>query len=106
MIYEDDRTEEEKQEYNCLITATDRFMSGWGRAEGGASKCAWAVRPEDCSDMLTWVQDRPDMKYVNVHYRNKWKPRNAAHVHIYIAKRGKHPALPVRGEISAEQLTN
>jgi len=32
---------------NNLITATDRFMSGWGKCEGGVSKCAWACRPQD-----------------------------------------------------------
>lgn len=98
MIYKDDRTEEQMKTHTTLITATDSFLSGWGRAQGGKSKCAWAVKPEDASDMLAWVESRDDMKYVNCHTRNSWKPRNATHVYIYVADRGKHRALPARSE--------
>jgi len=89
----DDRTGGQKKTHRCLITATDRFMSGWGMAKGGASKCAWACRPEDAEKVLAWVDSRSDMKYVA--YRGPkdrpWYPR-AAHVHIYVVTEG-HPAL-------------
>lgn len=92
MIFEDDRTEEQKKTHSVLIAATDSFLSGWGSAEGGASMCAWAVKPEDADDMEYWVEKRSDMKRVRRVGRD-WKPYKAAHAHIYVADRGTHPAL-------------
>lgn len=94
MIINDERTKEEKISHPVLVTATDRFMSGWGGAKGGASKCAWACRREDASAVLAWVENRDEMKYVNVHY-NGWSPRNAAHVSYYVVGED-HPALEGR----------
>lgn len=89
----DDRTFDEKVSHCCLITATDKFLSGWGMADGGASKCAWACRPEDADRVYDWVASRSDMRHVN--YRGPsaaiWRP-HAAHVHIYVVHDG-HPAL-------------
>ena len=87
----DDRTAEQKKTHNWLITATDKFMSGWGQARNGNSKCAWACLPEHADKVLQWVESRSEMKYVNVTNR-PWYPRNAAHVHIYVVEDG-HPAL-------------
>ena len=89
-IRKDDRTEEQKKTHNVLITATDKFMSGWGHASGGASKVAWACKREDVDKVYTWVNNRNDMKYVNINYSGKWHPR-AAHVHIYAVEED-HPA--------------
>ncbi len=86
----DDRTEEQKKTHTVLITATDKFMSGWGLAKNGLSKCAWACRPEDRHKVYNWVKSRSDMKFVNMHHSG-WKPK-AAHVHIYVVKE-THPAL-------------
>jgi len=88
----DKRTKEEKEIYHVLITATDKFLSGWGGAEGGLSKVAWACKPEDSEKVFEWVKNRSDMKNVNIHIHNDWRPRNAVHVQIYIVKEG-HPAL-------------
>ena len=89
----DDRTPEQMQTHTTLITATDRFMSGKGGASGGASKVAWACdTPEKADKLFDWVNSRNEMKYVNIHYNNGWKPRNAAHVHIYVVS-DNHPAL-------------
>ena len=92
-IREDDRTEAEHKTHTCLITATDKFLSGWGHAEGGASKCAWACRPEHAEQVLDWVESRSDMKYVNSRGPSSpaWRPK-AAHVHIYVVH-DNHPAL-------------
>lgn len=90
MKFEDDRTPEEKKSHRTLITATDRFLSGWGGAAGGASKCAWACRPEHVYAVYNWVRSRPEMKYVNI-TRRRWSPK-AAHVHIYVVN-SEHPAL-------------
>jgi len=91
MIYQDDRTPEEHKTHTWLVTATDRFMSGWGHAATGVSKVAWACRQEHMDAVLAWVEAREEMKYVDVH-RNDWHPRNAAHVHIYTVN-SNHPAI-------------
>ena len=90
-IREDDRTPEQKKTHTVLITATDKFLSGWGMAKNGTSKCAWACKPEHASKMFDWVVQRSDMKYVNINYTGKWHPK-AAHVHIYVADED-HPAI-------------
>ena len=82
-VRKDDRTPEQKKTHNWLITATDSFMSGWGEARGGLSKCAWACKSEHVDKVEEWVRNRGDMKYVNVTC-NDWYPRNAKHVHIYV----------------------
>jgi len=88
----DDRTPEQKQTHTVLITATDKFMSGWGKASQGASKCAWACRSDqDWRKVLDWVENRSEMKYVNVNTSGKWYPK-AAHVHIYVVD-DNHPAF-------------
>jgi len=87
----DDRTAEHKKTHTWLVTATDRFMSGWGKCEGGASKCAWACKPEHVDQVFKWVSNRDEMKYVGCTDR-PWYPRNAKHVHIYVVENG-HTAL-------------
>ena len=88
----DDRTTEQKETHTVLITATDKFMSGWGDASGGKSKCAWAcTKDQDWRKVLDWVEGRDEMKYVNVNFSGKWYPQ-AAHVHIYVVD-DNHPAL-------------
>jgi hypothetical protein len=89
-IRQDDRTPEQKKTHTILITATDKFLSGWGQARGGLSKCAWACKPEHADKVFNWVQKRSEMKYVNYN-TGKWYPR-AAHVHIYVVNEG-HNAL-------------
>ena len=91
--YQDDRTADQMKSHTILITATDSFMSGWGGASQGKSKCAWACSPDqDWDKLLDWVENRSDMKYVNVNHSGKWYPKNAAHVHIYVAE-NDHPAF-------------
>ncbi len=88
----DDRNDEQRLTHTWLVTATDRFMSGWGLCgNGGVSKCAWACEGKDVDKVFKWVDDRGEMKYVNVTSR-PWYPRNAAHVHIYVVTEG-HNAL-------------
>jgi len=91
MKYEDNRTPEIKKTHTVLITATDKFMSGWGEASQGASKCAWACKPEHEDKVYNWVKNRSEMKYVNINYSGRWHPK-AAHVHIYVVD-DNHPAL-------------
>jgi hypothetical protein len=86
----DDRTADQKQTHTFLVTATDKFMSGWGMAKGGASKVAWACKPEHYEAVLRWVSSRKEMRYVSATTKT-WRPR-AAHVHIYVVG-DNHPAI-------------
>ena len=91
----DDRTEDQKETHYILVTAIDTFMSGWGGAEGGVSKCAWACDTmERAKFVYQWVESRKEMKRVNL--TTNWNPRNAADVHIYVAEK-HHPAFGSNG---------
>lgn len=82
-IRNDRRTDEQKKTHRWLVTATDRFMSGWGQAEGGASKCAWACQTlAEARECAERIRARGDMRYVNI-TNNPWYPK-AAHVSIYV----------------------
>lgn len=79
----DDRTEAEKKTHRLAVVGTDTFMSGWGRAGGGASYAAWAVRDGDLAGCLSWVESREDMIRVRVVSLDGYRPK-AAHTHIYV----------------------
>lgn len=86
MKTKDDRTAAQRLSHQWLITATDRYMSGWGGARGGLSKCAWACDSREAANAChAWVSARSEMKYVRIRppYGTPWRPR-AAHVHIYV----------------------
>lgn len=100
MIREDDRTPEQHITHRWAVVARDRFMSGWGWAAGGASRCAWAVPLEPnggtraLDDVLTWVRNRKEMRYVNVVNLDTYRPpRGTAHFHIYAVDPATHPAV-------------
>ena len=88
----DDRTDEQRKTHHVLVTATDKALSGWGNAKNGVSRCAWACEPKDYEKVLKWVENRSDMKYVDVKYDGKWHPKNTAHLQIYVVTDG-HRAL-------------
>ena len=87
MIRVDDRTPEQKVTHRWGVVAKDKFMSEWGGAEGGASRCAWACHPEGNIDKLErWVRSRSEMRYVNVVDLNAYHPPpGTVHYHIYVA---------------------
>lgn len=89
----DDRTPEQRKTHIWGVVAKDKFMSGWGGASGGASRCAWACpREVDVYQVLKWVQNRSEMRYVSiVDLRTYRAPRGTAHFHIYVCDPG-HPA--------------
>ena len=94
MERQDDRTTEQKKTHRWGVVATDKFMSGWGQASNGLSKCAWAVKDGlDINKVERWVDNRNEMKYVNVVDLNTYRPSRAtAHFHIYVVDEG-HPSL-------------
>ena len=98
MIKKDDRTPEQMLTHRVLIVATDKCLSGWGDATGGASVCAWAVpsdNPAIESRLESWIRSRSDMQRVRTVYEapgTSYAPRGAAHFHVYAVDRN-HPAL-------------
>jgi hypothetical protein len=92
MEFVDDRTDAQKQTHTWIVAGTDRFMSGWGRAEGGTSYAAWACKPEHRREVLNWVESRGDMLRVR-EVSPDWRPRGKGHTHIYVVTE-KHPAWP------------
>lgn len=93
MIKQDDRTAEQKKTHLWGVVARDRFMSGWGGARGGASRCAWACGPDVNPDrVFNWVRSRKEMLYVNMVDLARYQPPpGTAHFHIYVVNPG-HPA--------------
>ena len=89
----DERTPEQRQTHRWGVVARDKFMSGWGRAANGYSRCAWACHPDvDIHHVEQWVRSRNEMRYVNVVDLNTYRPpRGTAHFHIYVCNPG-HPA--------------
>lgn len=96
MIYQDDRTEEQKQTHRWLVVAKDKCMSGWGDARGGDSWCGWACRNlEEAERLERWVGDRSEMRYVRITKEDKRRVRvgkACVHFHLYVAT-STHPAL-------------
>lgn len=87
MIVEDDRTPEQKKNHTVMVVMTDRFLSGWGGASGGASVAAWACSTtEELTQAERWVHSRSDALRVRVVYDSprRYRPRRAAHFHIYV----------------------
>jgi hypothetical protein len=87
VIRADDRTPEQKVTHRWGVVARDKFMSGWGHARDGYSRCAWACHPDASLDRLeNWVRNRSEMRYVSVVDLNTYRaPRGTAHFHIYVA---------------------
>lgn len=86
MILKDDRTEEQKKTHVWGVVARDRFLSGWGGARDGFSRCAWACPPEVNADrVFNWVKARTEMRFVNLVDLSTYRaPRGTAHFHIYV----------------------
>jgi len=75
-----------------IVYATDKFMSGWGEARNGKSKCGWIVSRSNRHKMLEWVRERDEMIYVNWSRLETFRPRNFAHFSYYLAN-NTHPAF-------------
>ena len=85
MILVDDRTEEQKKTHNVIVLMTDRFMSGWGQAEGGPSYAGWACRDGEMAEMLSRVDARSDSMRVRVVGGDYRPPSGPGHCHIYVS---------------------
>jgi hypothetical protein len=92
MIIQDDRTEDQKLTHTHLVIGTDRFMSGWGKAQGGVSYAAWACRPEHRDKVLSWMVSRSDQSRIREAYSKNYRPKGIGHTHIYVVNQS-HNAL-------------
>jgi hypothetical protein len=86
-VIADNRTPEQKTTHFLAVVAKDKFMTGWGRAQNGASRCAWAFDHTlvNSDRVFNWVKSRSDMSYVSlVDLRTYRAPRGTAHFHVYV----------------------
>ena len=83
-IIADDRTAEQRLTHTVFVRGVDKFMSGWGAAQGGTSVAAWACRPEDLPVVEARVRSRGDLSRITVTRRFRASP-GCAHIHIYVA---------------------
>ena len=88
MVIDDDRTDEEKNTHWLAVVGTDRFMSGWGKAEGGVSYAAWACPFSRQANVERWVKSRGDQMRVRVVILDGYRPRGTGHLHIYVVREG------------------
>jgi hypothetical protein len=87
MIIKDDRTLEQLLTHTWAVVGRDKFLSGWGGATGGYSRCGWACKPEDIDAVEAMVRSRSEMQYVNVVQANTYRPpKGTAHYHLYVWK--------------------
>ena len=85
-----------------LAIATDKGMSGWGKATGRASFVVYECRDEHERKLaFEYLESRPEMKHVRTNYEKHagdYNPRNA-HVSRYDA--GKVPSVRFYREVKA-----
>lgn len=86
MELDDDRTAEQKLTHTEIVMMTDRFMSGWGRAQGGPSYAGWACEPDRVDYIERRIRARSDAKNVRIVRGNYRPPPGPGHVHIYVEK--------------------
>ena len=86
MIVRDDRTAEQMETHKLLVVMTDRCLSDWGEASGGASYAAWACKDtQGWAECLAWVKGRSDALHVRTAVE-PYRPssRHCAHLHVYV----------------------
>ena len=86
MIFQDDRTPEQKVTHSLIILMTDRCLSGWGGAGKGPSYAGWACKPEVVDVVERRIRARSDAKNVRIVGRGYRPPAIEGHCHIYVAK--------------------
>lgn len=86
MLINDRRNDAQKETHRYLVVGTDRFLSGWGRAEGGASFAAWACESySEAQAMEKVIRARGDQKRVRIVHAKNYRPK-CKHLSIYLAR--------------------
>ena len=73
-VIEDWRTPEQKAATIAMVVATDRFMSGWGKAQGRSYFAVPVTDPDHLHIVLENMEDRDEMLRVRV-VGNDYRPR-------------------------------
>lgn len=69
-----------KESVNYWVTMTDKFMSGWGGAEGKTSKYIVECETlEEAEIVEENAHNRDEMKYVNLCYKKPYYPPGKYH---------------------------
>lgn len=105
MQIDDDRTPAQRQTHTWGIVGTDRFLSGWGKAEGGKSYAVWACLPDDRREVLEWVESRSDMSRVREVSLEDYRPTGRGHCHVYVVDED-HPAIARKRALARERATD
>jgi len=78
MIIKDRRNEAQLKTHRYLVIGTDRFLSGWGSARGGASYAAWACETlTEAKAKADEIRHRSDMKRVRIVHDSRGQARGA-----------------------------
>ena len=83
---QDDRTDTDKGVTIGFVVATDKGLSGWGKATGGRSIVARPIRDrEECDRVMRLFEDREGFLRVRYASGSEYKPRlhSGDHLHIY-----------------------
>ena len=103
MNINDRRSEEQLETHRYLVVGTDRFLSGWGQAQGGQSYAAWACQTlTEAKKVVEVIQARGDMKRVRIVHDSRGQARGAfrpnarycSHFSIYVASEEYLSGLP------------
>ena len=84
MVLQDDRTEAQKKEFPIIVLMTDKFLSGWGQANGGPSYAGWACGEGYINACESWVRQRSDSSRVRIVGNDYKPPSGPGHCHIYV----------------------
>jgi hypothetical protein len=73
--------------YKYWVTMTDKFMSGWGKAQGKTNKLVFTARDYDEAKVVADnARRRGDMNYINIcHAKPSYDPRR-----YYVQYKNKH----------------
>ena len=59
--WDDKRAPEHHETHTVAVAAVDRFMSGWGAADGATRIAVWVCKPEHSDAVRAWVKGRDEM---------------------------------------------
>lgn len=95
MTIQDDRTPEQRKTHRWGVVMRDSFLSGWGQARNGYSRCAWAFETlADAEIAESRVRARSDASYVRIVDLSQYRPsRGTVHFHIYVVTSRDHFTL-------------
>lgn len=82
----DRRTRDQRKTHIWAVVARDNFLSQWGLAEGGVSRCCWATDDETkLPEIKRMIEGRKEMRYVSIVNLKMYRPpKGTSHFSIYV----------------------